>query len=182
MRGGHSEECRTQLSSTWLIQVQLLTQAVKRPSSTGGRRPDTNVESATQKVRPDRDEAAADLVAHITIVDSLWCVKPSIDLTNDAVAWSGKSPVAELEKGRTRELDTSILVDAFGEISGLPRGQKAYDRVLGGKAWRRSSITNCVVDTSRRNNNEMICLLELETIFMRYLIIAEQQQRCAGQF
>ena len=122
---------------------------------------DTQGEPATRKARPDRDEAATEFVAHITTVDSLWCVKPSIDLTNDAVAWSGKSPVAELETDRTRELDTSILVDAFGEISELPPGQKAYDRVLGGKAWRQSSITNCVVDTSRRNNNAMICLLEL---------------------
>ena len=66
------------------------TEAVKRPRSTGNPRPDDTVESETKSASPDSDETATDLGAKITVVDSLSCRKPSIDLTNDAMDWSGK--------------------------------------------------------------------------------------------
>ena len=45
----------------------------------------------------------------------------------------GKFPVAELEVGRTRELDNVTYIDAFDEISELPRGDRAYAMGVGTK-------------------------------------------------
>ena len=111
------------------MQVELFTDAINRPRSTEDPRPYDAVESETKKSRPGRDETAKDLVVRITAMDSVLRVPPSIDLTDDAMVASGKFPVAELENGRTRELDTLIDFSAFGEISELSRGHKAYDMV-----------------------------------------------------
>ena len=73
---------------------------------------------------------AKNFVAKMTGADSLLCVKPSIDLTHDAMASSRKFPVAELYNSRTRERDNLIKFDAFDEISELPRGHKVYGMVL----------------------------------------------------
>ena len=45
-----------------------------------------------------------------TAVNSLLCVKPSFGLADHAMAWSGKLPVAELEKDRSRELDNLLYM------------------------------------------------------------------------
>ena len=74
-----------------------------RPSSTDDPRLGDTAESETKKARPDRDETAKDLVSQNTAVDRLFCVQPSIDLSNDAMACSGTFRAAEVENGRTRE-------------------------------------------------------------------------------
>ena len=66
-------------------------------------------------------------------------MKPGIDLTNDAMARSGKFPVAELEKGRARELDHLTTFDAFDETSELLRGYRMQDMVWVDE-WRGDKV------------------------------------------
>ena len=42
---------------------------------------------------------------------------------------AGKFTVAELEKGRTRELEHLVTFGSFDEMSESPRGHEAYDMV-----------------------------------------------------
>ena len=44
-------------------------------------------------------------VARISDINDSFCEKPSIHLTQDVTVWSGKFPIEELKKGRSRELD-----------------------------------------------------------------------------
>ena len=59
-----------------------------------------------------------------------------IDPTNDAMAWSCKFPVAELETGKTLDDDNSIIVDASSMKSvSYHVKHTAYDVVWVGE-WR----------------------------------------------
>ena len=80
-----------ELNNQRSIQVKLL-RSSERPRRTDDPTPYDTVESETKKTRPYSDETAKDLLAQIKAVDSLSCVKPIIDLTNDAMAWSEKIP------------------------------------------------------------------------------------------
>ena len=73
------------------------------------------------------------------MVGELCCVKPSADLTNDAVAWSGKLPEAELENGRRRSLNKLTTFDTFDWIGELLREHNAYDTVLVDE-WRGDRV------------------------------------------
>ena len=86
MRGARSEECRKRIEQEIVDAREVL--AAEDVTSI----PEDTVESETNKVRPARVETAKDLVANITVVDSLLCVFPSIDLTNDAMTRSAKCP------------------------------------------------------------------------------------------
>ena len=82
------------------MQAKLLTQAVKRQRSTElnlrPRKPDFTV------MRQPK------ILLQRPLQWTVWCVQPSIDLTNDAMALSSKVPVIEVEKGMARELDNLV--------------------------------------------------------------------------
>ena len=84
------------------------TDAVKRPRSTDGPKPDDTVESESERDRLDSEETVKEFVAKKIAVDSSLCVRPSIDMTNDAIVWSVKCLVAGLGKGLTRGLNSLL--------------------------------------------------------------------------
>ena len=71
-----------------------------------------------------------DLLARISNVNDMVCEKPSIDLTHEAMAWSGKFPIDELEIG-SRELEILIKFDAFDEVHQLPLATRSLRHGLG---------------------------------------------------
>ena len=95
------KECRKRIEQVMVDAGEAVdTEAVKRPRGTDDPGLVDTVESETKNARLARDETARDMVTKLTTVDSLLCVKTSVDLTTDALAWSRKIPAAALEQGR----------------------------------------------------------------------------------
>ena len=98
------------------------TEATKRPRSTDDPRQDSRVEFCPSKPNLKVISQPKISLHKITYCSGESVCERMIDLTNDAMAWSCKFPVAELETGKTLDDDNSIFVDAFfNEISELPR-------------------------------------------------------------
>ena len=113
---GDSEECRKRIEQEMVVKLLTQRQRNRRAALM------TQDLILTKQVRLDSHEPAQDLVAQITYYSVQSVCETMIDLTNDAMAWSCKFPVAELETGKTLDDDTSIIVDASSnEISELPR-------------------------------------------------------------
>ena len=68
-------------------------------------------------------------------VNKLLCDTPSVDLSRDRTALSGKFPEDELKAGREHELRNMLNFDAFELVEELPPGKCAYDMV-GVDEWR----------------------------------------------
>ena len=71
------------------------------------------------------------LAGCIAAVNKLLCDTPSVDLSRDRTALSGKFPEDELKAGRELELRNMLNFDAFELVDELPPGKHAYDMVLG---------------------------------------------------
>ena len=102
-----------------------------------------------------------DLEARLSDVYDMLCEKYSIDLTHEAMAWSGQLPIEELKEERSRDLENSIECDAFDELHEMPPGHKAYDMVRVDE-WRRNKTSGqyCGFGSSKLNNHAMTHLLE----------------------
>ena len=116
---------------------------------------------------------------------TVWCVQPSIDLTNDAMALSSKVPVVEVEKGMARELDK--LVNHFCnlmKITELRQGHRAYDTVwVGCTAWRQSPLKTVCSTLQCGTTNAMPCFVGTpETFFMICLISRAASETCWRDF
>ena len=97
--------------------------------------------------------------------------RPSIDLSEDAMAWSGKFSEAELQAGREKELQNMLDFDAFEKVEVLPAGQKAYDMVWVDE-WCGGAVRSrlCVRQFKAEQARDDIFAGTLETFFMRYLV------------
>ena len=71
------------------------------------------------------------LAGCIAAVNNLLCDTPSVDLSRDRTALSGKFPEDELKAGRELDLRNMLNFDAFDLVEELPPGKHAYDMVLG---------------------------------------------------
>ena len=60
-------------------------------------------------------------------VNKLLCDMPSVDLSRDRTALSGKFPEDELKAGRELELQNILNFDAFELVDELPPEKHSYD-------------------------------------------------------
>ena len=69
------------------------------------------------------------LAGCIAAVNKLFCDTPSVDISRDRTALSGKFPEDELKAGRELELRNMLNFDAFELVDELPPGKHSYDMV-----------------------------------------------------
>ena len=69
------------------------------------------------------------LTGCIAALNKLFCDTPSVDLSRDRTALSGKFPEDELKAGRELELRNMLNFDAFELVDELPPGIHACDMV-----------------------------------------------------
>ena len=65
----------------------------------------------------------------IAAVNKLLCDTPSVDVSRDRTALSGKFPEDELKAGRELELRNMLNFNAFELVDELHPGKHAYDMV-----------------------------------------------------
>ena len=102
----------------------------------------------------------------IAAVNNLVCDTPTVDLSRDRTALSGKFPEDELKAGRELELRNMLNFDAFDLVEELPPGKHAYDMVWvdewrGDRVRSRLSRTTCLWELQTRFSSS-ICWHELQ--------------------
>ena len=179
LRRAHKTSCATtcRWRRRFLTQRQLNDNAALTT-----KRPDDIVESETKKARLDRDETAKDLVAKVIAVDSVLCVQPSNDLTNDAMALSSKVPVVEAAKGKARELDNLLTFHAMKSVS-CHVDTKRMTR-FGWDAWRGDRVRSrlCVRHFKAEQQRDAMVAGTPETFLMICLISRAASETCWGDF
>ena len=79
------------------------------------------------------------LAGCVAAVNNLLCDVPTVDLSRDRTALSGKSPEDELKAGRELELQNMLNFDAFEVVDELPPRKHAYNMVWVDK-WRGDRV------------------------------------------
>ena len=74
-------------------------------------------------------EKEGELAGCIAAVNKLLCDMPTVDLSRDRTALSGKFPDNELRAGRELELQNMLNFDAFELVNELPPRKYAYDMI-----------------------------------------------------
>ena len=67
----------------------------------------------------------------VATVSNLLCDMPTVNLSQDRTALSGKFPEHELKAGRQLELQNMLNCDAFELVDELPPRKHPFDMVLG---------------------------------------------------
>ena len=106
------------------------------------------------------------LAGCIAAVNNLLCDVPTVDLSRDRTALSGKFPEDELKAGRELELRNMLNFDAFDLVEELPPGKHDYDMVWVDE-WRGDRVRSrlCLRSVQCRGATGTTCLWERQTRF-----------------
>ena len=99
------------------------------------------------------------------------CDVPTVDLSQDRTALSGKFAEDELKAGRELELQNMLNFDAFELVDELPPRKHAYDMVWVGE-WRGDRVRSrlCMSVQGRGNPGRLVCGGTPDTFFIKYLL------------
>ena len=98
------------------IKIETVGEIVEEPDATLKKRkigePDINPGGASS-LTADTQEETQEVAGCIAAVNNLLCDVPTVDLSRDRTALSGKFPEDELKAGRELELQNMLNFDAF---------------------------------------------------------------------
>ena len=99
------------------------------------------------------------------------CDTPTVDLSRDRTALSGKFPEDELKAGRELELRNMLNFDAFDLVEELPPGKHAYDMVWV-DAWRGDRVRSrlCVRQNKAEGLRDDLFAGTPDTFFIKYYL------------
>ena len=100
-----------------------------RMSTQAGRRAQRHTPKREESERASNVESGTVLTGCIAAVNKTLCDMPSVDLSHDRPAQTGKSPEDALKAGRELGLRNMLNFDAFELMEELPAGKHAYDMV-----------------------------------------------------
>ena len=111
------------------------------------------------------------LAGRITAVNKLLCDTPSVDLSRDRTALSGKFPEDELKAGRELELRNMLNFDALELVDELPPGKYANDMVWVDE-WRGDRVRSrlCVRQFKAEGLRDDLFAGTPESFFIKYLL------------
>ena len=111
------------------------------------------------------------LVGCIAAVNKLLCDMPTIDLSRDRTALSGKFLEDEVKAGRELELRNILNYDAFELVEELPPGKYADDMVWV-DVWRgdRGRSRHCVRQFKAEGLRDDLFAGTPDTFFIEYLL------------
>ena len=103
----------------------------------------------------------------IAAVNNLLCDVPTVDLSRDHTALSGKFPEDELKHGRELELQNMLNFDAFELVEDLP----AYD-IVWVDEWRGDRVRSrlCVRQFKAEGLRDDLFAGTPDTFFIKYLL------------
>ena len=98
------------------------------------------------------------LAGCIAAVNNLLCDVPTVDLSRDHTALSGKFPEDELKAGRELELQNMLNFDAFDLVEELLPRKHAYDMIWVDE-WRGDRVRSrlCVRSSRPRGSGRLVC-------------------------
>ena len=150
---GTQMRAEQELNKKWWTEVmqlnsrhlEFLEEIVQEPDVSLNKRtigePDINPGGASSSTadtpkrgEPEQGSSAGNenlLAGCIAAVSKLLCDTPSVDVSRDRTAVSGKFPEDELKAGREVELLNMLNFDAFESVDELPPGKHAYDMGFG---------------------------------------------------
>ena len=188
--GQHTEECRARIEQEMVdkgdaIKIETGEEIVEEPDANLKKRkigePDINPGGAssstadTPKRRESEQGSSANessLAGCIAAVNNLLCDVPTVDLSRDRTALSGKFPEDELKAGRELELQNMLNFDAFELVDDLPPRKHACDMVWVDE-WRgdrvRSRLCVCVSSRPRQLQDDLFAGTP-DTFFIKYLL------------
>ena len=110
------------------------------------------------------------LAGCIAAVNKLLWGTPSVDLSRDRTALSGKFPENELKAGREFELRNMLNFDAFEPVDELPRGKHAHELVWVGE-WRGDRVRSrlCVRQFKAEGLRDDLFAGTPDTFFIKHL-------------
>ena len=120
---------------------------------------------AQRQTHPRRENLSKDPVrmrVHWRVVSrqstTFLCDVPTVDLSQDRTALSGKFAEDELKAGRELELQNMLNFDAFELVDELPPRKHAYDMVWFGE-WRGDRVRSrlCMSVQGRGNPGRHVC-------------------------
>ena len=119
------------------------------------------------------------LAACIAAVNKLLCDTPTVNLSRDRTALSGKFPEEELKAGRELELRNMLNFDAFELGEELPPGKYACDMVRVDE-WRGDRVRSrpCVRQFKAEGLKDDLFAGTLDTFF--HLIFVGQSCKLQG--
>ena len=111
------------------------------------------------------------LAGCIAAVNRLPCDTPSVDLSRDRTALSGKFPEDELKAGRELEVRNVLNFDAFELVDELPPGKYAYVMVCVDE-WRGDRVRSrlCVRQFKAEGLRDDLFAGTPDTHFIKYLL------------
>ena len=135
----------------------------------------SNLAADTPKRRESEQGSSAgnvNLMARcIAAVNKLLCDTPSVDISRDRTALSGKFPEDELKGGRELELRNMLNFDAFELVDELPPGKHAYVMVWVDE-WRGHRVRSrlCVRQLKAELLRDGLFAGTPDTLFIKYLL------------
>ena len=104
-------------------------------------------------------------------VNKLLCDMPSVDLSRDRTALSGKFPEDELKAGRELKLRNMLNFDAHELVDGFSPGKYAYDMVWVDE-WRGDKVRSrlCVRQFKAEGLRDDLFAGTPDTSFITYLL------------
>ena len=189
--GQHTEECRARIEQEMVgkgdaVEIWASEEIVQEPDASLNKRktgePDINPDGAssltadTPKRRESEQGSSAEnesvLAGCIAAVNKLFCDMPSVDLSRDRTARSGKFPENELRAGRELELRNMLNFDAFELVNELLPGKYAYDMVWVDE-WRGDRVRSrlCVRQLKAEGLRNDLFAGTLDAFFIKYLLV-----------
>ena len=191
--GQHTEECRVIIEQEMMDKgdaIKLETcgnqkEIVQMPDVTLKKRkigePDINPGGASRltadtlkRRESEQGSSAANenlLAGCIAAVNKLLCDRPSVDLSRDRTALSGKFPEDEFKASRELELRSMLNFDASELVEELPPAKYAYDTVWVDE-WRGDRVRSrtCVRPFKAKGHRDDLFAGTPHTFFIRYLL------------
>ena len=133
----------------------------------------------TQEGESEQGSSAdeSSLAGCIAAVNNLVCDTPTVELSRDRTALSGKFPEDELKARRELELRNMLNFDAVDLVEELPPGNHAYDMVWVDE-WRGDLMRSRLsVRQFKAEGLRTTCLREHQTRFSSSILFVGQKQR-----
>ena len=111
------------------------------------------------------------LAGCIAAANELFCDTPSVDLSRDRTALSGKFPEDGLKAGRELKLRNMLNFDALELVDELPPGKHAYDMVWADE-WRGDRVRSrlCVRQFTAEGLRDDLFAATPDTFFIKYFL------------
>ena len=178
--GQHTEECRARIEQEMVdkgdgIKIETGEEIVEEPDANLKKRkicePDINPGGASSSTADTPKDPVSSLAGCIAAVNNLLCDVPTVDLSQDRTAVSGKFPEDALKSSREFELQNMFNFDAFELVDELPPRKHAHDMVWVDE-WRgdRERSRLCVRQFKAEGLRDDLFAGTPDTFFIKYLL------------